>query len=66
MDDNRREGSWGPRFSWVGFMLLSIGILLLLKRLGYLSWDSDLTWPIVLILVGVGLLLSRATRRRWC
>jgi hypothetical protein len=54
---------WGGSWFW-GAALLVIGAYYLLKNLGFISWiNSDVLWPLLLILLGVGLLLRRG--RGW-
>lgn len=47
-------------------LLVAIGIVLLLQTLGVLTWDLWATlwkfWPVLLVLVGVSLVLRRASR----
>jgi len=57
---------WGPTFSWFGFILVTIGLLWLLGKMGYLRVNPDYLAPLALIAVGILLMASRAKRRkRW-
>ncbi len=50
-----------PRaITFVGIALIGLGILFLLRNLGWLRWlDFDLLWPALLIVAGVALLVRR-------
>jgi cell wall-active antibiotic response 4TMS protein YvqF len=60
-------GPWGWHFGWGwfwGVALVLIGAYYLLNNLGLLSWlRGDVLWPILIILLGVMMLLSRG--RGW-
>lgn len=43
-----------------GGALLVIGVILLLRTLGYIPADLDLWWPVILILIGLAIVFNRA------
>jgi len=56
---------------FVGLVLVAIGIITLLIKLGVLTGSIwGYTWPIILIILGFGFLFGRGRRRafwrRWC
>lgn len=43
-----------------GFILIIIGVVFLLKSLGYISGSTwGIIWPAILIVIGIGVLLKR-------
>ena len=49
---------------FVGLILLIIGVIFLLRNLGYITepvWS--VIWPAILIVIGVGILLKRLKQR---
>jgi phage shock protein C len=54
------EKKHSHRSSWLGILLILIGIIFLLKNLNLIRWlNYDLIWPIIIILVGAWLLIKR-------
>ena len=48
---------------YVGFLLIIVGVLFLLKNLGIISGSFwDILWPIVVVFVGISMLFSRKKR----
>jgi hypothetical protein len=48
---------------YVGFLLIVIGVLFLLKNLGIISGSFwDILWPIVVVFVGISMLFGRKKR----
>ena len=42
-----------------GTVLLLIGVILLLRNLGYVPLELDRWWPVILIVIGLGIVLGR-------
>jgi hypothetical protein len=48
---------------YIGFLLIVIGVLFLLKNLGIISGSFwDILWPIVVVFVGISMLFGRKKR----
>jgi len=48
---------------YVGFLLIIVGVLFLLKNLGIISGSFwDILWPIVVVFVGISMLFGRKKR----
>jgi hypothetical protein len=71
LSDDRRDDSWGRRIRIddqsaptrmiAGLMIMAVGIVLALGRLGILRVDDDVwphLWPLLLIAFGLGKLLT--------
>jgi hypothetical protein len=49
-----------------GLAILAVGVIALLVKQGVLSGSIwDYTWPAILIIMGLSLILGRFQRRRW-
>jgi hypothetical protein len=59
----RRHWGGGPRFPWVGLLLLLLGTWWLLGKMGYLDFDWSYAWPLAMIAAGLGILINRMTWR---
>ena len=56
----KTEEKHSNRAFWFGILLILIGIIFLLKNFNFIRWfDSDLIWPLIIILIGVWLLIKR-------
>lgn len=42
-----------------GVVLLLIGVILLLRNLGYVPRELDQWWPVILIVIGLGIVVGR-------
>jgi len=51
------------RILW-GLIFISIGLLFLLKNLGYLTGGIGKWWPIILVIVGIRLFFCSASPKR--
>ena len=50
---------------WFGAILVLVGLFLLMDKLNLFWWlNSDFLWPVVLILLGVWLLISRSRGKK--
>jgi hypothetical protein len=48
---------------YIGFLLIIVGVLFLLKNLGIISGSFwDILWPIVVVFVGISMLFGRKKR----
>ena len=50
---------------FAGLALIAIGVLLLLEKLGIVTNGLGTYWPVILIILGVGMLLSGRRGRWW-
>lgn len=51
---------------FIGFSILLIGIILLLKNLGFIPGDAwDIIWPSLIIIFGLSLVLKPFRVCRW-
>jgi cell wall-active antibiotic response 4TMS protein YvqF len=48
-----------------GLIFVGLGVVFLLDRLGLLSLAGQYLWPILLIVLGIVVLLSESSRRRY-
>ena len=56
----KTEGKHSNRAFWFGILLILIGVIFLLKNFNFIRWfDSDLIWPLIIILIGAWLLIKR-------
>ncbi|MDO8725394.1 MAG: PspC domain-containing protein [Candidatus Methanoperedens sp.] len=56
----KTEEKHSNRAFWFGILLILIGVIFLLKNFNFIRWfDSDLLWPLIIILIGVWLLIKR-------
>ncbi len=56
----KTEEKHSNRAGWLGFILILLGIIFLLKNLNLIRWfDNDLLWPFIIIFIGVWLLIKR-------
>ena len=56
----KTEEKHSNRAVWFGILLILIGVIFLLKNFNFIRWfDSDLIWPLIIILIGAWLLIKR-------
>lgn len=48
-----------------GLALVAVGVLLLLEKLGVVKHGLGTYWPVILIILGVGMLLGGRRGRWW-
>ena len=55
--DNKSPGS---RSSWIGFLIVILGILFLLGNYGYYNFiDLEKIWPAILVILGLAILIRK-------
>ena len=56
----KTEENHSNRAVWFGILLILIGVIFLLKNFNFIRWfNSDLIWPLIIILIGAWLLIKR-------
>jgi hypothetical protein len=47
-------------------LLIAFGFLSLLGKLGYITFDWGLFWPVVIIILGASMLFRKSKGHCWC
>jgi len=64
MSNDSDEGEIRRGLMIGGSIVLGLGIFFLFAEMGWLEWISYETWPVILIIVGVGLLIGAFVKPR--